>query len=228
MASFEAWQTTGDAVTPGLSPPRLRGRWGSALMRVFGAVKDAIADAAKAAVKARLVELAPDDALAWIGRERNVERYPGETNAGYRARLLAAWETWFAAGTAAGLVAALGAAGFSSVGVYDTRTAPPWWVGAWPPNGDDAMPAATWSRFWIVIETPHPWALRRWGEGGSWGELGADGTPLTWGSTATVREVALVRSIIRKWKAAHERCARVLVRVPDGLGGFVTLFWQGV
>jgi hypothetical protein len=227
LTTFEAWQTAGDARTPGLSPPRLRQRFGASLMRVLGAVKDAVADAARQAVKARMVALAPDDALPWIGAERLIERYPGETTPQYRARLRAAWDAWLFAGTAQGVVGALRAAGFNA-SVFSVRAAPSWWVGAWPPNGPEALPAASWSRFWIVIEPPFPfaWTLRRWGAF-AWGELGADGTPLTWGSTATVRQVELVRSIVRKWKAAHERCAQVLVRVPDGAGGFVTLQWNG-
>lgn len=228
MVSYREWQTTGAGDTPSLAPPRLRERWGAALMGVLGGVKDDIASATREAVKVRFLETCPDDALPEHGAERGIERYPGEGAPSYRARLRAAWETWLYAGTRRGVLAALSAAGFTAA-IYDVRAAPAWWVGAWPPNNPGGMVASDWARFYVVLSAPFPfaWAVRHWGDGSDWGELGADGTPLLWGSTATLGQLEFVRALIRKWKAAHERCAYVFVRVVDG-ASTVTLRWQGV
>ena len=96
--SYEDWQSGV------LAPTWLRRTTGSALQRVLGAIKDLVAGASKEAVKARIVAEAATDALSYIGSDRNIERYPNEATASYRARLARAWTVWEFAGTAAGII----------------------------------------------------------------------------------------------------------------------------
>jgi hypothetical protein len=214
--SFETWQSED------LPPPWLQGRAGKIFHRVLGQAKDQLLAAAKVAVKARLVALCPLDALGWIGAERLLERYPVETDAQYRARLLAAWDAWAFAGTLRGVTSLLAAAGFTNVAIYDVHAAPAWWAAAWPPTST----VSNWSRFWVEIGEPFStfgWQRLRWGDAGlKWG------TGKTWGSTATVDHVRMVRGIIRKMKPAHTVCETIFVRLPNGSGGYVTANWPGM
>lgn len=222
-----------------LAPPVMRGRFGAALAATIGASMDTARERALEAVKVRLPKYAPTDALVYHGADRLLERYPGESDAMYRARLEAAPDTWPGAGTYGGLAAALGAAGFVAK-VWDVWSAPAWWAGAtarsWPPKplgpkpswwdahtGSAPFPPADgditwWSLFWVELEAPGPfnWQPRAWGLFDY-----AEGS--TWGSTATVNEVELARSIIRKWKSAHGVCESIFVRWPSG--EFLT--WRG-
>lgn len=198
-----------DAATTG--PAWLRARVGAAWRGAVGALLDWYLDVAKQAVKARHVQTSPEDGLAEIGRERSIERYPADTLATYRARLLLAWDLWQQGGTAAGIIAALNAAGFGSVAIYTALGAAPPGEAVWPPDGN----TANWSRFWVHIDAtavggnPFNWAAVTWGSlnwGAGW----------TWGSTATAEQIALVRRVVRLWKAAHEVCAGLLIDLPGG------------
>lgn len=55
---------------PGRLPTTLRGRWGAAFGRIFGAACDLVLDGAKDAVKAGFVASAPVDALPLLLRRR--------------------------------------------------------------------------------------------------------------------------------------------------------------
>jgi hypothetical protein len=180
-------------------------------LRAIGEALDVQLDAAGQAVAARIIALAPPDALGWIGAERLLPRYPGDTDDTYRARLQRAWDLWQLAGTAAGILAALDACGFHSAAIYAARAATPPGEASWPPDGD----TGNWSRFWVFLDVTSPannpfdWQPTIWGTG-AWGTGG------TWGSTATTGEVALVRGIIRTLKAAHELCSGLYVDLPGG------------
>jgi len=197
-----------DAATTG--PVWLRGPVGVRIRGAFGAACDWAFDTLKQAVLARFVSKAPEDALGYLGAERSIERYPGDTLATYRARVQAAWDLWQQGGTAAGVILALTSMGFSSVRIYTANGAGPSGELTWPPDGD----TANWSRFWVLIDVsgseanPFDWQPTAWGTG-DWGTG-------TWGSTATVAQVQLVRRVIQTWKAAHEVCAGLFVDLPGG------------
>ncbi len=192
-----------------------KGRWGE-LWATIGLGFDAFADAAKDAVKARFVNLAPLDALGFIGADRLLERYPVQSDASWRAWLEAAWDLWTFAGTHTSVERALHEAGFTNASVHwALGTAPDDYVGTWPPDGD----TANWSRFWVWLGDVWPlgWTVVNYGDGHTWGSY------WTWGSTATVEEINFVRAICRKWKAGHTVCAGIYVPIT----GSTTLTWSG-
>ena len=74
--------------------------------------KDATLERLKIAVKMRFASMAPADAQAVLGAERQLERAAADSNATYAARLVNAWTLWQRAGTALGLLWALTDAGY--------------------------------------------------------------------------------------------------------------------
>ncbi len=190
----------------------MQGPVAAAYLGAIGDALDLTLEAMAQAVTARFVAHAPADALGWLGAERLLQRFPGDTDDTYRARLAAACVVWQLAGTEDGIIAMLIACGFTDVTVHVARGAIPPGEVSWPPDGDPA----NWSRFWVFIDAstapqnPFGWQPWTWGDGALWG----DGH--TWGSTATSGEVALVRGIVRLLKAAHEICGGIWIDLPGG------------
>lgn len=168
-------------------PGTALGYWGERLTGMLALFADDTATGLSEARKAPWLAEAtsPDDVLTHVGNERLMEKYPGETDATYRARLLAAWDTWSKAGNESVIIAQLTAFGLSGITI---KTNADWNWDNQPNN---------WSRFWVVI-TGHPWTWSgTWGDGGDWG----DGR--LWGITATEAQLEAVRSIINKFRPAH-------------------------
>lgn len=162
---YATWQ-------PLLAPPWFQGPFGAALLRQFGAAKDDLRDRTTQAVRARFPTLAPSDAQDLIGRERQIARGPGESNALYGERLRHAWEAWGLAGSWLGLLRILRASGYDNIvgvqwngryaqldgsdnlvlgdlGVCQTRDPPhPGWV--------FDVAETFWSRFMLVVPTSTP------------------------------------------------------------------------
>ena len=86
------------------------------LVKASGELKDDIVDRYQEAGTAGYPDLAPADALPWIGKERMLPRMPGESEAAYRERLRLAWETWREAGTIPGMLKALDRLGLPAAG----------------------------------------------------------------------------------------------------------------
>jgi hypothetical protein len=176
-----------------LAPPWLRGRWGEAWARTLGLVKDMLAEGGVEAIKARFLRGGPADALAYAGTDRWIERAPGEGDASYRARLLSAFETWRLAGTNKGITTALAAIGYPKARVFENHD--------WFPSDP------RWWRFWIVIDPPHGFSAWKLGDGTKLGMkllgLSTDGD--------TKAALDLLRRVIRKWKAAHTTCERIII-----------------
>ncbi len=169
------------------SPGFLLKKWGKSFLQGLAKVIDIeLVDRAKESVKAHIVEVAPASALATLGRERLLERYPTMTDDAYRAYLLAAWEVWPGGGTEGGLLAAFNAALPGPLySVVDQADDPP-------------VPFSGWNAFYVVIDAPLPWSRWQYGDGHHWGDTG-----LTWGSTATPAEIAFLRALAKKWKGGH-------------------------
>jgi hypothetical protein len=106
MPNFETYQTVD------LAPGWLQDQWGRAFLGALGARKDAHVALLKEAAKCGMPSLCPVDALALLGAERGIDRGPAETEASYRGRVRAAWDTWRWAGTPFGLLAAFYWAGY--------------------------------------------------------------------------------------------------------------------
>ncbi len=224
MSGYKIYQA--DSAPPALQHARWR-----ALSETIGGAKDAVALAAKSALRCALVTAAPPDALALHRAERRVERTPGTTLEQQRARLAASCDEFEFLGTAKGLIAALDALGVGSSSIYSAysgASAPLWWLGAWPPASEGDKPpswtdpwpvaagdTASWpSRFWVSLEAT-PWASAHWADGLKWGD------DITWGSTATRADVAIVKRTIARWRPAHCVCIGVFVHCTDS----PRIFW---
>src|SRR5690606_29819463 len=150
------------------------------------------------AAKAHLLRTpdSPPDALPLIGAERQIERAPAETDAQYRARLLAGWTLWGEAGTPSFAANALAPFGVPESAVT-VRYTPDGW------QGD--LNVDNWSRFWVILTGPDlPWEILICGTGWRCGD------DITCGTTARPVDVAAIRRFMRKWKAGHEIGVRVI------------------
>jgi hypothetical protein len=205
-----------------MSPPRLQTpRAARIVYSMVGLPLDEIIEACDQATKARFPELAPDDALPHIGRDRVIRRGPLEPSLSYRTRLLLWLEAWKGAGvgralldqiagyltpqktririwTQTGLIYTREASGVFSM----TRVA----AGVWDWDGLTSL----WSRFWLIIDSIDgvPWSRDgTWNDGERWGDTSKG----TWGSTATFDEVQSIRAIVDDWKPAASVCEHIIV-----------------
>lgn len=161
--------------------------------------RDAWVDAARMAVKARFPPIAPLDALPLLLRDFALDPPHGETPATTRARLARAWETWQKAGTAAGIVAALNAAGYPNVTIGERSDR--WW------------------EFVVILRAPFPFdpaltGYAKWDSGWTY-----DLSGYRWAGVAPPGERERVLAIINKWKPTHARLAYVLVEVEGPYWG---------
>ncbi|WP_027878157.1 phage tail protein [Meiothermus cerbereus] len=83
-------------------------------IEAYGALADEHLEYVATALRARYVELAPEDGLNLLGAERNFVRYPAESLDAFRQRIIGAWEFWQWAGTEYGLGLALSQLGYNS------------------------------------------------------------------------------------------------------------------
>ena len=158
---------------PGLYPTALRGRWGIAWGRAFGAQKDDVVTAAKDAVKSGFVAIAPADALPRHAADALLPMLPGESDTALRARVRGAWDFWPWAGTRTGLEVAIGLLGFT---VYQLSTG-------------YELGAPLWAQ-WVLVVTGTGVGPRTWGAPGQWGTG-------VWGSDASRELSRRVRSFLR-------------------------------
>lgn len=193
MADFHEWELKT------LFPGWMQGALGGGLALALGHMKDAFAQTARQAVKARFPLLAPADALPSIGADRMLERMPPESEADYRQRLVDAWDAWAKGGTPEGITDAIDLTGLCTSAVYNTFQI-------------DLGPGS-WARF-VVVLSGHSWSSDGvWGDPPPWGDGG------TWGTTALASEVDLIRRQVAKWKGAHALCLGIIVPLSGELWG---------
>lgn len=121
-ATYERWLVD-------LMPPAFQGERGTAMISALGAALEVELQRAKLIMLARLLKTAPTSALNLLGEDRQISRYPDEPAEAFRARALAAWETYPWGGTIRGLIEALRAAGYNNVTVEEHwRTDPSIWA----------------------------------------------------------------------------------------------------
>jgi hypothetical protein len=135
----------------------------------------------------------PDDVLPLVGLERGMPRYPGETPAQYRARLLDAWNAYRFAGAEQTIVSQFAHAGYPGVQIVFNAAA----LG---PNGEAAP---YWSQFWVhfPLSSGHPVT----GAGPTWNSFNyGDGT--VYGLGVTVGFYQLIHGIVGKWKPVRWIC----------------------
>lgn len=188
-----------------LSPTWLSGYWGERLMGMLGLYGDLTAEGLDQASRVSLLTSVrtPMDPLSLIGSERNMERYPSETDLGYRARLHDAWEAWGQGGSDESIEGQLAAYGVTATCINNFS-----WTFETPKDW------ANWSRFVVFIGLPHPWVgVHTYGSGGVFGG------GWTYGSLLTTDELAALGAIIDKWKSAHEICPFIVLHMSGHVYG---------
>lgn len=144
----------------------------------------------------------PDDVLPLVGSERGMPRYPGETAAQYRARLLDAWNAYKFAGSEGTIVQQFAHAGYPGTEIqFDAA--------ALGPNGEAAP---YWSQFWVYFpySSGHPVT----GDGPQWGAFNyGDGT--VYGLGVTVGFYQLIHGIVGKWKPVRWICRGFIFELAD-------------
>jgi hypothetical protein len=211
-----------------ISPSWLNGPNGARMRMALSVLVDANADAATYAVLARFPSKAPDDALPWIGLDRQLTQGYQETSAHYRLRLPQWLDRWRFSGKPVGvLVAARDWIGpqlpnMEVVSTNATDSTSRWWSYA---DGTDAYPstqplptpptltmvapenwnwdgnAARWFRsYLIVFATTTPWIT----SSGTWGSSGKKwGDPSkSWGVTAPSNIMQGLQRLVKQWKRA--------------------------
>jgi len=174
----------------------LRGPNAQAFLELLGEEKDLALVDLREAIKARWPGIGPFSALGLQGQGFDVERFPGETDEAYTARLSSAWETHKLAGTKRAIIESLRAYGVPDALVFED------WEGAFAP-GD------WYSRFWVVLGPDfgslglHPLSMPF--------ELGS----ATLGTSATLDQVRAIKRQILKWKDTHGFPVGVVLRFGD-------------
>lgn len=183
-----------------------RPRWASFLGTLHQQMDDVVSRM-KWSIGARLVEKAPDDALASIGGNCNLPQPRAMAAAAYRAHLRRPFERWYDSSTPAGLAREIAALGYPRVEIF-----------SWRDLADLGNPGAfggNASCFFVRIRQPHPWSLPgTWDGGAAW-----DAAPFTWDSTATLPEIEEIRETIRRHKPAHMTCRFIEVFLQEDVMG---------
>lgn len=167
------------------------GPWFQRFRGAMGIFTDAHVEGMREAVRSRMLDHSADDALQYAAQDSNLERYPSDTDTTLRARLKRRWRSWRWAGTEAGLVEQLNEFGLVDVHIYDASD--------WDPGDPD------WSRFWVVIDPPHPYSWPKWNQI-TWNQF-------NWGLVPTHEDS--LRRLVRKWKPAHVRCVLIIIVSED-------------
>lgn len=213
--------------------PKLGPRWlttgeGGLVFYSLDLVKDAFVDRLFAGHLSRFPQndasgdtTAPSDALAAMGRQRQVVRGINESEPSYARRLVAWLDDRPRQGNPWALMKKLSeyTGPLPSFRTVDVRGN--WFSRAadgtetvvmqqanWDWDGDpDGLDR--WSRFWVII---YPNGL--WTEGYDWGDPAGpnwgQGTGSI-GSTASSEEVATIRSIVAEWKPGGTRCINIIL-----------------
>jgi len=198
-----------------LSPRWARGYFGERWMGVKALLLDVIAEGFSEALRAPDLyrDAITDDALDLDGEERNMQRYATETAAQYLSRLKTAWTTWQGAGSKTAIETQLGLAGFTGSKVYTPKRTHPVTgnlFGEWlrPPFTHPKTGTSWWSRFWVFVPatawTPAPIPIC-----GTPGLVAS--SSVLCGTGASIAVVSTLRSIVKKWRAAHIVCLRIIL-----------------
>jgi hypothetical protein len=184
----------------------LRAFWGRRLSGgAIGLFADLIAEGATQAFFARLVghpQQAPDSLLQ-VGRDRDLIRFRGETEANYRARVGDAWDDYDQGGTPQQMLHVIdqwGSAGWPETWINDTCTL----VEGEPFEFTITIP------FGLIDP---PWVPEVYGGGHTYAELGF------YYGVGVSTDIPMLLYLVRKWKPA--RCVGY-VRVYYSVSDFVT------
>ena len=186
----------------------------------FGSVLDSYWERAKSAAMCALPLFCPDDALYWHAINRGVERWPGESVASWRSRIVSAPKDMLWVGTDRGVIGALAPLGMTAVIVRDAGIAyagGTWISSPWVHDG-----TSQWARQWVIV-TGHPWTLEyvtRTDINAAYATAALYGaTGKAAGISASLVELDVLRRIVRKWSAAVVE-TRVLVVMRGRVWGY--------
>ncbi len=164
---------------------------------VFGAVQNAVATAARAAIRNRFAGSASVDSLVFLLEDRNLDPAWRENATSVRRRIRAAWSTWGKAGTIEGVEEALRLAGYTNFQVNDQKT-------------DGTL---RWFEFEIIVMAPFPWVDTSHSDG-AWDDPGVWDDGGSWAAALPEEDLARLRLIARKWgghENGHQRCRSIVV-----------------
>lgn len=188
-----------------LSPRFLTGPAAERFVGLLGLMFDALAQGAQYAVISRQL-FSPTfaaDALRHIGNERMLPRYLRETLGQYHTRLHGAWRLWRRAGSEPQIREQL-----------ELAVQVPFEVRDWSKTFDDRPD--NWSRRWLFA----PFGSHPWEPEGTFGDGQVFGDGGTIGSTASVAEVELMRTLVELFRPGHIRWHLVLqVAAPPEFDG---------
>ncbi len=192
-------------------PPFLRGPIAKKFLYSTAVVLDALIDWSLEAVDARMPGIGIYEALPHIGRDRDIDRAPAETEKQYAKRLTEAFDTWRTAGLPRTVLSQAqnyfvpltplmrtvsnSSVWHTLVGATLTR------LHASPANWNWSGSLVPWWRAWVIIYSPSGSPFSPSPVLGSGPALGSYTGTL--GSTATLSQVGAVRRLVRKWKPAH-------------------------
>ena len=177
--------------------------WNAAL----GYQKDAIVEIAAQGMECRFISTCPPDALPFHSIERGLPRYVGDTEAGFRSRLIHAHDIWETGDTPNGIIAELNRAGFANVSVLDSGDLlylPP----GHRPNGSQYAVGEEYWRFLVVIDDR---AQHLFGSVNTWGAF--NWGAFNWGFANVPPNWPAVFKIIKKHKDADSICAGINIIV---------------
>jgi hypothetical protein len=138
----------------------------------------------------------PGDILQIVGRDRDLEQYPAQTNAQFQAAVDRAWADWQFAGDETSIEGQLAAAGFIGAQVV-------FHVDRLGPHGEAAP---YWSQFWVSIPSTSVSTVPP-----VWGEM-VYGC-FQWGVWAlSPEDAAMFWAIVRKFKPVDHVCRGIELR----------------
>lgn len=208
-----------------IAPRWLKGPNASRVLYAPGLVNDAAAVLEGEGLRAGLPQIANDDALPFLGRDRVLTRGPSELAADYSTRLTSFRKAHRGRGGTYELLRQLRywySPYFRSITYVqnnsiwyqidaggtitktDKSATPNWkWDARWGGVGAAANPV--WWRFWIIVDGS-PYFQWKWGDGHHYGD-----PDLVWGTTMPAWAVNGIRGIIKTWKCQDTFCDRVIL-----------------
>lgn len=218
-----------------LAPSWLQNRYGTRLMYSIGILVDALTDLVLDGVNARFPGTGTTDALDEIGSDRLITRGFAEPDDNYISRLIPWLDTWALVGASNSRMRQLTA--YLTVG-----TTIPQMRDVFQDNDADA-PTAVWhtlaagagpnGEVTLVRTNPSNWNWdgeqdRRWRiwpivyvsgifqDEGEWGDsLTSWGDGGTWGTDASLEQIATIRALVDTWRAAHAHAQWIILAFDD-------------
>lgn len=180
----------------------VRAYWARRFVGMIGLFTDTLAEGVQEALYGRFPghPHQAQDALTQVGKDRDLFRFRGETNANYAARVRAAWDDYAQGGTDIQLLKVIdqwGTAGWPETWVNDTCTL------------DESVDPLV---FEFTLTIPFglidpPWVPVFYGDGYTYGEAG-----LYYGIGPST-DIPMLLYLVRKWKPARSKA-------------FVVIYWS--